>query len=109
MVMRKNGITETAEITANDAIGVRALRAAERLLYLIGSVLLFTCPVHAYIDPSVMTYAIQATAGLVIASGTFLGILWRRLRKRLMGGRTVKESRYRQFESDEIKWPTNSK
>ena len=30
--------------------------------------------VAGYIDPSVMTYAIQAIAGVIIAVGAFLGI-----------------------------------
>ena len=31
-----------------------------------------------YIDPSVMTYAIQAIAGVVIAVGATIGIIWRK-------------------------------
>ena len=33
--------------------------------------------VAGYIDPSVMTYAIQAIAGVIIAVGAFLGIYLR--------------------------------
>lgn len=36
--------------------------------------------VNAYIDPSVMTYAIQAIAGIAIALGTVFGIYWRKIR-----------------------------
>ena len=32
----------------------------------------------AYIDPSVMTYTIQAIAGVVIAVGAVAGIYWRK-------------------------------
>ena len=35
----------------------------------------YTC---AYIDPSVMTYTIQAIAGVVIAVGAVAGIYWRK-------------------------------
>ena len=35
----------------------------------------------AYIDPSVMTYAIQAIAGTAIALGTFVSVYWRKIRK----------------------------
>ena len=104
MEIRKNGITEEIGNSRMARHAVTVMRGGEILMFLVGFLLLFSYPVHAYIDPSVMTYAIQATAGLVIASGTFLGILWRRLRKRLMGGRTVKESRYHQFESDEVEF-----
>ena len=39
--------------------------------------------VAGYIDPSVMTYAIQAIAGVIIAVGAFLGI-YERQRKSLI-------------------------
>lgn len=35
---------------------------------------LFTMPVHAYVDPSAVTYVIQAVAGVVIAVGAALTI-----------------------------------
>lgn len=35
---------------------------------------LFMLPVHAYIDPSAVTYIIQAVAGVVIAIGAVLTI-----------------------------------
>lgn len=53
----------------------------------------FIQPVHAYIDPSVMTYAIQAVAGIAIALGTVVGIYWRKILKairRVFGIRKVK-------------------
>ena len=39
--------------------------------------------VAGYIDPSVMTYAIQAIAGVIIAVGAFLGIYLRKAKKKL--------------------------
>ena len=42
---------------------------------------LSTIHVNAYIDPSVMTYAIQAIAGTAIALGTFVSVYWRKIRK----------------------------
>ncbi len=35
---------------------------------------LFTLPVHAYIDPSAVTYIIQAVAGVLIALGAILTV-----------------------------------
>lgn len=35
---------------------------------------LFTLPVHAYIDPSAVTYIIQAVAGVLIAAGAILTV-----------------------------------
>ena len=59
-------------------------------------------PVQAYIDPSVMTYAIQAIAGIVIALGAVFGIYWRRIRKRLDGVFHFEEKRYKETETDEL-------
>ena len=39
--------------------------------------------VAGYIDPYVMTYAIQAIAGVIIAVGAFLGIYLRKAKKKL--------------------------
>ena len=36
-----------------------------------------------YIDPSVMTYAIQAIAGVVIAVGAAAVIVWRKAKKKV--------------------------
>ena len=40
-------------------------------------------PAYAYVDPSVMTYAIQAIAGVAVALSTVLGVAMRRTRKKL--------------------------
>ena len=36
---------------------------------------------HAYVDPSVMTYTIQAVAGVAVALSAVLGVALRRTRK----------------------------
>ncbi|MBR2761810.1 MAG: sulfatase-like hydrolase/transferase [Solobacterium sp.] len=46
---------------------------------------LFMTDVRAYVDPSVLTYAIQAIAGIAIALGTAVGIYGRRIRKVILG------------------------
>lgn len=35
----------------------------------------------AYVDPSVMSYAVQAVAGIVIALGVVFGVVWRKVKK----------------------------
>ena len=37
--------------------------------------------IEAYVDPSVMTYAIQTIAGMAIALGTFIGLYWRKIKR----------------------------
>ena len=64
--------------------------------------LLFTVPVQAYIDPSVMTYAIQALAGIAIALGTFFGLYWRKIRKPVLRFFNLEETAGKEEESDEL-------
>ena len=64
---------------------------------------LFMRPVHAYIDPSVMTYAIQAIAGIVIAIGAFVGIYFRKIKKNVTNKLGIDENKNKEVESDEIK------
>lgn len=66
--------------------------------------LLFTVPVHAYIDPSVMTYAIQALAGIAIALGTFFGLYWRKIRKPILRFFNLDETAGREVEPDDLKY-----
>lgn len=35
----------------------------------------------AYVDPSVMSYTVQAIAGAAIALGVVIGVIWRRVKK----------------------------
>ena len=35
----------------------------------------------AYVDPSVMSYTVQAVAGVVIALGVVFGVVWRKIKK----------------------------
>lgn len=64
--------------------------------------LLFGANAKAYIDPSVMTYLIQAIAGVVIAVGAAVGIYWRRAKKKINKALGVDENRNKEVESDEI-------
>ena len=55
-----------------------------------------------YIDPSVMTYAIQAIAGIAIAVGAAIGIIWRKTKKKLSNKLGIDENKNKEVESDEI-------
>jgi len=50
-------------------------------------------PAYAYVDPSVMTYTIQALAGVAVALSAVLGVAWRRLRKWLVRILKIDEKR----------------
>ena len=58
--------------------------------------------VAGYIDPSVMTYAIQAIAGVIIAVGAFLGIYLRKAKKKLNNKLGIDENRNKEVETDDI-------
>ena len=55
-------------------------------LLILGLFFATAIPVKAYVDPSVLTYAIQALAGIAITLGTFLGLYGRKLLKLFGGG-----------------------
>ena len=55
-----------------------------------------------YIDPSVMTYAIQIGAGVVIALGAFIGIKFRKAKKKVNEKLGIDENKNKEVESDEI-------
>ena len=79
------------------------MRKLFRYLYFsVAFFFLFMVPVRAYIDPSVMTYAIQAVAGVAIALGTVFGLYWRKLLKVLRTVFRVRSNKHAENESDEI-------
>ena len=68
----------------------------------ICSMLFFGVTANAYIDPSVMTYVIQAVAGIVIALGAVVGMYFRRAKKKINDTLGIDENRNKEVESDEI-------
>ena len=66
--------------------------------------LLFGVNARAYIDPSVITYLIQAVAGIAIAVGAAGGIYWRRARKKFHKRFGIDENKNKEVESDDIIW-----
>ena len=57
-------------------------------------------PAHAYLDPSVMTYAIQIVAGLAVAIGAVVGVYWRKAKKLLSSKLGIDENANKQIEPD---------
>ena len=58
--------------------------------------------IFGYIDPSVMTYAIQAGAGIIIAVGAFVGLYFRKAKQKVNKKLGVDENKNKEIESDEI-------
>lgn len=61
--------------------------------------MMFT-PQMLYIDPSVMTYAIQAVAGVVVAVGAVAIILWRKAKKKVVETLNLEELSKKETEAE---------
>lgn len=72
------------------------------LFFAIGFSIAFSINASAYIDPSVMTYAIQAGAGIVIAIGAGLGIYFRKMKKKINNKLGIDENKNKEVETDDI-------
>lgn len=72
------------------------------LFFVVNFALLFSLNARAYIDPSVMTYTIQAVAGIAIAIGAAIGIYYRKMKKKVSDKLGIDENRNKEVESDNI-------
>ena len=70
------------------------------LYFMVCFSVLLTVPTYAYIDPSVMTYAIQIVAGVAIAAGAVIGIFWRRAKKKVQDKLGIDENAKKEVEAD---------
>ena len=59
-------------------------------------------PAAAYVDPSVMTYAIQAIAGVVIVVGVSVGVIWRRFKRKAAKVLHIDENAGKEIEADVV-------
>lgn len=84
------------------AIGHFAAVVCVSFYFFIAGMLLFGANGFAYIDPSVMTYVIQAVSGIVIAIGAVIGVYWRRAKKKLNDKFDIDENKNKEVESDDI-------
>lgn len=69
---------------------------------LFSAMLFFGVNGKAYIDPSVMTYVIQAVAGVVVAIGAAAGIYFRKVKKKINDKLGIDENRNKEVETDDI-------
>lgn len=76
------------------------MKHIERALLAIGMTGLLVVPAYAYLNPSVMTYAIQIIAGIVVAVGAVVGILWRKAKKKVSDKLGIDENAKKEIEDD---------
>lgn len=79
-------------------IGLAASDVAFPLVIALVLTLGFASPAYAYVDPSVMTYTIQALAGVAVALSAVLGVVWRRMRRHLLHILRIDENEGKQVE-----------
>ena len=81
--------------------GVACMLACDGVFALAIALLLTAAlplPAFAYVDPSVMTYAIQAFAGVAVALSAVLGVMWRRVRRKVLALLQVDENAGKEVE-----------
>ena len=76
------------------------MKKISQTLMSIGVVGLLVVPAYAYLDPSVMTYAIQIIAGIVVAVGAVVGICWRKAKKKVSDKLGIDENAKKEKEDD---------
>ena len=54
----------------------------------------------AYLDPSVMTYTVQVVAGVAVAAGAVVGVLWRRAKKKVQDKLGIDENAKKEVEEE---------
>ncbi|MBS1371368.1 MAG: hypothetical protein HPZ91_15585 [Lentisphaeria bacterium] len=80
-----------------------------RVLFLAAMLLAFLpFRAHAYVDPSVMSYTVQAVAGALIGLGAVAGIVWRMVKKRAQPVLDLDARRRKETEADVVVWNENS-
>jgi len=79
---------------------VACFDAAFALLMVLIWTLCLPAPAYAYVDSSVMTYTIQALAGVAVALSAVLGVVFRRSRKVLMKALHIDENANKTVEDD---------
>ena len=67
-------------------------------------VLSFALNNHLYIDPSVMTYAIQIVAGVVVAVGAVIGVRWRKAKKAVQEKLGIDENAKKEIEEEVVEF-----
>lgn len=64
--------------------------------------LMLSVNAFAYLDPSVMTYAIQVVAGIAVAVGAVVGLYWRKAKKKVQDKLGIDENKNKEVEDDVI-------
>ncbi len=70
---------------------------------------MLTMSAGAYLDPSVMTYAIQVVAGILVAAGAVIGVYWRKAKKKVQDKLGIDENAKKEVEEDIVEFTEEDK
>lgn len=76
------------------------MKVIKYLYFILCMVSMFSIPAAAYVDPSVMTYTIQVIAGVAVAVGAVVGVVWRRAKKKVQNKLGIDENAKKEVEED---------
>lgn len=62
--------------------------------------MMFSATACAYLDPSVLTYGIQVVAGVAVALGAVVGIIWRKAKRKVADKLGIDENAKKEMEDD---------
>ena len=65
---------------------------------------MFTLNASAYLDPSIMTFAVQVIAGIAVAVGAVVGIAWRKAKKKVQTKLGIDENAKKEVEEDIVEF-----
>ena len=70
------------------------------MLIVAMAMIYFPMTASAYVDPSVMSYTVQAIAGVAIAFGVIFGVVWRRVKKGAKKALNIDENAGKEVEEE---------
>lgn len=76
------------------------MKLLKNLYFAICFVFILAVPVHAYVDPSVVTTAVQVVAGVAVVVGAVVGVAWRRAKKKVQEKLGIDENAGKEVEED---------
>lgn len=76
------------------------MKLLKNLYFAICFAFVLAVPVYAYVDPSVVTTAVQVVAGVAVVVGAVVGVAWRRAKKKVQEKLGIDENAGKEVEED---------
>lgn len=80
------------------------MKSLKYLYFVACFVAMFTLNAAAYLDPSIMTFALQVIAGVAVAVGAVFGIVWRKAKKKVQDKLGIDENAKKEVEEDIVEF-----